>query len=151
MHEELRGDSATTGSFVIALTMAAVAFSAIARPVRSAVDHVVLAVAAVTAAWAAVLYSDRADAFDIYAVVAFSVVTILMATSLIRTAFVSDRRFDLYLGVLFALAFIIVRWTSLIENMLWSGLLLILTGGGLLAIAWFWRHRDRGVVEGTRS
>ena len=88
---------------------------------------------------------------QLYAVVAFSLLTVVMAASLVRSAFVSDRRFDLYLGVLFALAFIVVRWTSLIQNMMWSGLFLLLTGGGLLAIAWFWRHRDRRVMEGTTT
>ena len=37
----------------------------------------------------------------------------------------------------------IVRWTSVIENMLWSGLMLLAAGGGLLLIARLWRHRDR--------
>ena len=153
-HDEIRRQSATAGSLVIALTMAALAFSAIARPVLCAADNTVLAVAAVLAVWAAALWSGvftASQALDIYAVVAFSVLTILMAASLIRTAFLSDRRYDLYLGVLFALAFIIVRWTSLIQNMMWSGLFLLLTGGGLLAIAWFWRHRDRRVMEGTTT
>lgn len=153
-HDEIRRQSATAGSLVIALTMAALAFSAIARPVLGAADNAVLAVAAVLAVWAAALWSGvftASQALDIYAVVAFSVLTILLAASLIRTAFLSDRRYDLYLGVLFALAFIIVRWTSLIENMMWSGLFLLLTGGGLLAIAWFWRHRDRGLEEGETS
>ena len=152
-HEELAKQSATARSLIIALTMAVAAFSAVARPARSAADNAVLENAVVMAMWAGMLWivpGMASASSQLYAVVAFSLLTIVMAASLVRSAFLSNRRFDLYLGVLFALAFIVVRWTSLIENMMWSGLLLLLTAGGLLAIAWFWRHRDR-VMEGRTT
>ena len=49
-------------------------------------------------------------------------------------------------GVLFGLAFLIVRWASVIENLLWSGLLLLVTGGGLLFIARQWLRRDQSLL-----
>ena len=153
-HEELAEQSVTARSLVIALTMAVAAVSAVPKPVQSAADNAVLEAGSLMVMWAGLLWitSGMASASSqLYAVVAFSLLTVVMAASLVRSAFVSDRRFDLYLGVLFALAFIVVRWTSLIQNMMWSGLFLLLTGGGLLAIAWFWRHRDRRVMEGTTT
>ena len=43
-------------------------------------------------------------------------------------------------GVLFGLGFLIVRWISLIDNLLWSGLILIAASAGLFAVARAWRH-----------
>jgi len=65
---------------------------------------------------------------------------------LIRSAFRSNRHSDLVFGVLFGLAFLIVRWASVIENLLWSGLLLLVTGGGLLFIARQWLRRDQSLL-----
>ena len=53
--------------------------------------------------------------------------------------------------MLFGLAFLIVRWTSVIENLLWSGLLLLVTGGGLLFVARQWLRRDRPGLAGRTS
>lgn len=153
-HQELARQSATTRSLVIALTMAVAAFSAAAIPARSAADNAVLAVAAAVTVWAGMLWivpGTASASSQLYAVVAFSLMTVVMAASLVRSAFVLDRRFDLYLGVLFALALIVVRWTNLVENMMWSGLLLLLTAGGLLAVAWFWRNRDRHALESVSA
>jgi hypothetical protein len=75
--------------------------------------------------------------------VAFSVLAVVMGLTLIRTALRSHRQVDLVFGVLFALAFLVVRWLSVIENMLWSGAFLIVTGGGFLLLARLWRARGR--------
>jgi len=53
--------------------------------------------------------------------------------------------------VVFGLAFLIVRWTSVLENLLWSGLLLLIAGGGLLYIARLWLHRDRTALAGRTA
>ena len=77
--------------------------------------------------------------FAMSGTVLFSILTLIMAVALIRTALVSNRVTDLGAGIVFALLFLIVRWTSVIENLLWSGLLLVGRGrrvaGGRAALA----------------
>jgi hypothetical protein len=58
---------------------------------------------------------------------------------------------DLVFGVLFTMAFLIVRWVSLVNDMLLSGLLLLATGAGLLFLARLWRGRDRASASARRS
>jgi hypothetical protein len=94
--------------------------------------------------WALVVwfgvFDDRVTGARI-ATVAFSVLALVMSISLIRTALTSSEVLHLTFGVGFALLFLIVRWVSVIENPLWSGLLLLTSGGGLLLVARLWRHR----------
>ena len=48
-----------------------------------------------------------------------------VVASLIHRALGLDRASDLTFGVCFALAFLLVRWASLIDSMLWSGVMLL--------------------------
>jgi hypothetical protein len=77
----------------------------------------------------------------------FNVAALAIAVSLIRMAVRTDRPADLAFGVLFALGFLIVRWIDLIDNMLWSGLILIAASVGLFAVARAWRYRVRPVAR----
>jgi hypothetical protein len=83
--------------------------------------------------------------------IAFSTTALVLCVALIRSAFRSNRTSDLAFGVLFGLAFLIMRWTSMIENLLWSGLVLLVAGGGLLLIARQWLRRDRSLLVGRAS
>lgn len=133
-------------SIVLASIAALVAISAIGRPARIAGDWAVLLAAVVASAWHVLVWSrlfDRGWWFVTGSTVAFSTVSLIACVAFIRSAFRSNRTSDLVFGVLFGLAFLIVRWTSVIENLLWSGLLLLITGGGLLYIARLWLRRDR--------
>jgi hypothetical protein len=47
------------------------------------------------------------------------------------------------MGVLFAVVFLLVRWLSLIDSMLWSGSMLLLASAGFFAIAKLWSGRAR--------
>ncbi|HET7217615.1 MAG TPA: DUF2157 domain-containing protein [Vicinamibacterales bacterium] len=75
--------------------------------------------------------------------IAFSVLSLAVAVSLIHKALRSDRVSDLSFGVAFALAFLLVRWASLIDSMLWSGAMLLVSSAGFFAIARLWRGRPR--------
>src|SRR5204863_8565155 len=108
-----------------------------------------LLAAGVAAAWTLVVWVavlPRGWWFTTGSTVAFSAVALVLCVTLIRSAFRSNRTADLVFGVLFGLAFLIVRWTSVIENLLWSGLLLFVTGGGLLFVARQWLRRDRSLL-----
>jgi hypothetical protein len=45
--------------------------------------------------------------------------------------------------VLFALAFLLVRWASLVDSMLWSGVMLLVASAGFFGIARLWGGRNR--------
>jgi len=77
------------------------------------------------------------------ATVGFSVLALAMSVSLIRKALRTDTPADLAFGVFFGLAFLLVRWASLIDSMLWSGLMLLVASAGFFAIARLWRDRER--------
>ena len=53
--------------------------------------------------------------------------------------------------MLFALAFLVVRWLSLIDSMLWSGLMLLFASGGFFADRKFWgaETRRKPAASGT--
>lgn len=142
--------SGASPSTIVLTTLAAiVASSGAMRPTRIPADWAVLAAAVAAEVWALGVGSGLlANAWWLKTVstVAFSAIALMMCVTLIRAAFRSDRTSDLVFGVLFGLAFLIVRWTSVIENLLWSGLLLLVTGGGLLFIARQWVRRDRPVL-----
>ncbi len=137
------GGSSTT-ALAVAAVIGVIAIAGAAIRPSSAADAGVAAVAGVVTIWAAAVWSgvlpEGATAARAGAV-AFSALAIAMGLALIRTALRSHRMVDLAFGVLFALAFLIVRWVSVIENMLWSGAFLLVTGGGLLMVARLWRGR----------
>jgi hypothetical protein len=145
---------AAASTFAITAVVAFAALSAVRRPVRILGDWAVVVTAVVAAAWTGVVWSglmSRGWWLTTASTIVFSAVSLLLCVALIRSAFRSNRTADLAFGVLFGLAFLIVRWTSVIENLLWSGLLLLVTGGGLLFVARQWLRRDRSLVVGRAS
>lgn len=147
-------DGTTISTIVITSIVALVAISAIARPARIVGDRAVVVLALVAAAWSVAVWSGlfKPDEwFPTASTVAFSAASLIACVAFIRSAFRSSRTSDLVFGVLFGLAFLIVRWTSVIENLLWSGLLLLVTGGGLLFVARQWLRRDRSLISGSAS
>jgi len=145
---------APVSTIIIASVVAIIAMSAIARPIRLPADWTVLATAGVSALWAVVVGSGLLSHqwwLRTVSTIAFSATALLLCVTLIRSAFRSSRTSDLVFGVLFGLAFLVIRWTSVIENLLWSGVLLLVTGGGLLFIAHQWLRRDRPVLAGRAS
>jgi hypothetical protein len=110
-------------------------------PDAAAVMAVVTAIA--VAVWLALIAAgySGSDTWKLGATTAFSLLSLGLAVSLIRTALDTDRSSTLAFGVGFALAFLIVRWASLIDSMLWSGLMLLAASGGFFVIARLWRNR----------
>lgn len=145
---------AAGSSIAITAAVAMAALSAAGRPVRIPGDRGVEAAAIVAVVWTGAVSSGllgRGWWLTTGSTIAFSAVSLLLCVTLIRSAFRSNRTADLAFGVLFGLAFLIVRWTSVIENLLWSGLLLLVTGGGLLFVARQWLRRDRPGLAGRTS
>ncbi len=135
------GSAAALG---VGMIVGVAALAAVAVKPSTAADAGVAAVAGVVTIWAVAVWSGALPAGAAAArtgAVAFSALALAMGLALIRTALRSHRMVDLVFGVLFALAFLIVRWVSVIENMLWSGAFLLVTGGGLLLVARLWRGR----------
>jgi uncharacterized membrane protein len=146
IHREMVPHRADPSSVAIAVAAALAATSASLRRSRTPADDTVLATAAAVTAWMFASWSGIFGAgggFAISATVLFSIVALMLAVGLIRTALTSGEIVDLAAGVLFALVFLIVRWVSVIENLLWSGLLLLSAGVGLLVLARLWRGRAR--------
>jgi uncharacterized membrane protein len=143
-----------TSTVVITGIAALAAASSVARPVRVPADWAVPVTALVAVAWSVVVWSAilKGDWWlKTTSAITFSAVSLLLCVTLIRSAFRSNRTPDLVFGVLFGLAFLIVRWASVIENLLWSGLLLLVTGAGLLLVARQWLQRDRSLIAGRAS
>jgi uncharacterized membrane protein len=107
---------------------------------RSPVDWGVAATGLAAVAWV-VAAAAGADSPVLGAVI-FSGACLGLGITLIRTALDAGRIDLLAWGVLFAVAFMLVRWLSVIESMLWSGAFLLAAGGGLLVLARLWRSRD---------
>lgn len=94
--------------------------------------------------WIAAATATRTDGLHpAAATLGFSALTLALSVALIRSAARLDRTSDLVFGVLFGLSFVLVRWLSLIDSMLWSGLLLIATAAGLFMVARLWQQRAR--------
>ena len=145
---------APTPTIVITSIAGLVAASAIRRPLRIPADWAVLVAAWVSAVWALAAGTGLLTKWPwgtTCSTIAFSATALVLCVALIRSAFRSNRTSDLVVGVLFGLAFLVVRWTSVIENLLWSGLLLLVTGGGLLFIAREWLRRDRSLLPESAS
>ena len=138
------GTSGAAEAIVVGVAIAAALAAVRRRPAPA--DLGVTLATVVTLAWTFTAGDSPSAAFVRLAVLAFSVVTLVLAVTHIRTAFHAGATSDLVFGLLFGLAFLIVRWTSVLENLLWSGLLMLVAGGGLLLVARMWRHRDRGVA-----
>ncbi len=109
-------------------------------------DLVVVATAVTLVSWLALLGRGVAtESTWVYgSTLAFSLLALGLSVSSIRTALDFDRASDLTIGVLFALTFLLVRWASLIDSMLWSGVMLLVASGGFFAVARLWQGRDRG-------
>jgi uncharacterized membrane protein len=107
--------------------------------------QMIVAAAVTLAIWLALLGRGIAtDSVWVYgSTLAFSLLALGLSVSSIRTALDGDRPSDLTFGVLFALAFLLVRWASLIDSMLWSGVMLLAASGGFFAIARLWQGRHR--------
>lgn len=145
-HRMLSAGQGSATALAIAGILAVAAIAGATRQPATAVDGAVALVAAIVPAWAAAISWGLLPQGPIATragTAAFSVLALAMGLSLIRTALGSHRQIDLVFGVLFALAFLVVRWASVIENMLWSGAFLLVTGGGLLLVARLWRARAR--------
>jgi uncharacterized membrane protein len=108
-------------------------------------DLIVVVTAVTLTSWLSLLARGVAtDAVWIYgSTLAFSLLALGLSFSSIRTALDRDRASDLTFGVLFALVFLLVRWASLIDSMLWSGVMLLTASGGFFAVARLWQGRDR--------
>ncbi len=115
------------------------------RGVRDAATAAVAVVTASLFAWTMALAAgvSRAQPFVLAATIAFSVLALLLAVSFIRTALQTNQAHDFAAGVLFAVVFLAVRWTSVIHNMFLSGLIMLGAGAGLLFVVRLWRRRDR--------
>jgi uncharacterized membrane protein len=116
-----------------------------ARAASVSVDLAVLATAVVVVVWLVLLAAGfRGGAMWNYAAtLTFSILALVLSTSLIHKALRSDSASDLTFGVCFGLAFLFVRWASLIDSMLWSGVMLLAASAAFFAIARMWRYRDR--------
>jgi uncharacterized membrane protein len=118
-----------------------------ARVARSLpADLAVLATAAGVAVWLSIQAAGvvAGGAAWTYAVtLTFSLLALALSTSLIHRALGSDSASDLTFGVCFGLAFLLVRWASLIDSMLWSGVMLLAASAAFFSIARMWRYRDR--------
>jgi uncharacterized membrane protein len=136
----------------ITAVIAAAAFSIVPR-IADAVDWTMVGVTFFITLWTAATWLRLPEAvwLVIAAKVIFSALALGIAVSLLRSAFASNRTSDLVFGVLFALAVLLVRWTSVLQNLLWSGLFLLLAGGGLLLVARSWLRRDRPAISGRTA
>lgn len=146
-HRSFESGGATATSLAIAVVVALAGITGAALKPSTAADAGVAGVAIVGTIWGIAIWSGLLPtglAATRIGTVAFSALAIGMGLALIRTALRSHQKVDLAFGVLFALAFLIVRWVSVIENMLWSGGFLLATGGGLLLVARLWRNRRSG-------
>jgi hypothetical protein len=135
--------SVTFRALMVLLVPFAVAMSIWLRPLRLA-EVSVGATAMLIAVWLALMPGKEAW---VGVTALFNVAALAIAVSLIRMAVRTDRPADLAFGVLFGLGFLIVRWIDLIDNMLWSGLILIAASVGLFAVARAWRYRVRPVAR----
>ena len=115
------------------------------EPSLGTADTFVLATALAIAAWLGLLASGltQSRAWGVFATVTFSVLIVGLSVALIHRALRNDRSSDLIIGVVFAVVFLLVRWLSLIDSMLWSGLMLLLASAGFFAIAKLWSGRAR--------
>jgi uncharacterized membrane protein len=141
-HDDARRWSATWPGLAGLSVLALAGVSPLAR-MRSAADAAVGAAAVVLIAWMALagLGAGGGTLAPRVGTIAFSVLSLVLAVGLIRAALQTDSTASLVLGVGFALVFLIVRWVSLIDSMLWSGLMLLAASAGFFVVARLWRGR----------
>jgi uncharacterized membrane protein len=146
LHEKADVDVVTWSALLPVLPPLLVAATLALRPKRPA-EIAVGITAALTALWL-VLIPAAQDGGAPWLLISglFNLLALALSVSLIRTAVVTDRLADLAFGVLFGLAFLVVRWVSLIDNLFWSGLILIAASAGLFLVARIWRHRGEPMV-----
>jgi uncharacterized membrane protein len=117
-------------------------------------DFMIVVTALTVTLWLEVMISGYGgdQSWSRLSVIAFSVLALALSAALIRKALSDDTGMHLAFGVLFGLAFLLIRWASLIDSMLWSGLMLLVASAGFFGVARLWRDRDRHpIVEGTLS
>jgi uncharacterized membrane protein len=109
------------------------------------IDASVMAMAATVAVWLGVAAAGvpQSTTFAYAATVAYSLVALALSISCIHKALASDSATDLTFGIGFALVFLLMRWASLVDSMLWSGTMLVAASGGFFAIARMWSARRR--------
>ncbi len=135
----------TAGSLAVVRRRQRSPDAGVQRVPLSVADVAVLITTTVVTSWLGLMaLGFAADPRSGYAAtVAFSVVALGLSVSLIHKALDSDSAPDLTFGVLFALVFLLVRWASLIDSMLWSGAMLLVASAGFFAIARLWSKRAR--------
>jgi uncharacterized membrane protein len=124
----------------------AVALTLLRRRPRDAATAAVIVATVALLTWTAVVAAGSLGSPvlpALAATIAFSALALLLAASLIRTALRTNDPYEFAFGVLFAVVFLIVRWSSVIHNMFLSGLIMISAGVALLLVARLWRHRDQ--------
>lgn len=141
-HDDARRWSAAWPGLVGVAVLALAGLSPLAR-MRSAADAAAGAAAVVLVAWLVLtaLGAGGGAVAPRLGTIAFSVLSLVLAVGLIRAALQTDSTASLVLGVGFALVFLIVRWVSLIDSMLWSGLMLLAASAGFFVVARLWRGR----------
>lgn len=135
---------ATRTALIVASVTGVIALAGVFWRPATAADAGVAAVAVCAATWGVAMQLGAlrdVETSRIVGTAMFSLLALVVSVALIRRALHSNVSSDLGLGVLFALAFLIIRWVSVIENLLWSGGLLLVAGGGLLLIARLWKTR----------
>lgn len=154
VHDHINADSASAASIAIAAAAGAAALSGVLAKTRDVKSVAVMCAAVITAAWT-VMVGSGASAHgwltSVLSTLLFSGAALGLAVALIRAALHSSRTADLIFGILFGLVFLFVRWMSVVENLLWSGLLLLAAGAGLFLVATLWRRRDRRPVALSAS
>jgi uncharacterized membrane protein len=115
------------------------------KPGFAIADAAIVATVTALAAWLVMLAAGakQSAAWGNVATLTFSVLALGLSVALIHRALRHDRASDLAMGVLFAVVFLLVRWVSLIDSMLWSGLMLMAASAGFFAIAKLWSRRAR--------
>jgi uncharacterized membrane protein len=146
LHEKADVDVVTWISLLPVLPLLLVAVTLVLRPRRPA-EIAVAITGLLTALWLALIPAAQ-DGGAPWLLISglFNLLALGLSVSLIRTAVVTDRLPDLAFGVLFGLAFLVVRWVSLIDNLFWSGMILIAASAGLFLVARTWRHRGHPMV-----
>lgn len=144
-HREVRGGDWWNGATAAGLIAFAITATLARRRARDVGALAILTAAIIVVIWTTLVVPGVRQPQHVWVVV-FSALALMISVALIRTALLKNDAMVLAFGTLFGLEFLIVRWTSVIENMLWSGLMLLAAGGGLLLIARLWRHRGQTVA-----
>ncbi len=142
------GTGVTALPVIIVLVAGACVATLARRRLHDAATTAVVVVAGALFVWTTALAVGvgREGPFVLGATITFSVLALLLAVSFIRTALNTNRSYEFGFGVLIAAVFLIVRWTSVIDNMFLSGMIMLAAGAGLLFVVKLWRQRDRALA-----